>query len=108
MRATVLILAVMMFGPVGPAGAQEFPYRQPSYYRTVFMEAAAKACMRDAALRPSNIDVELCDCKAGMIATFMTAKDLEEIAQGGVHVTPRYEELAQMAHANCLKAFTGK
>ena len=36
---------------------------------------------------------QLCTCTAETIATNMTAKDIQEINQGGAHVTPHYREL---------------
>jgi hypothetical protein len=59
-----------------------------------FIETATKACIRDALLRLNADDSKetvsrFCDCKVAVVATFLTSKDLEEIAEGGVHVTRR-------------------
>jgi len=97
-------------GGVVRAETPEFPYRTAGPYRTAFVEAATKACIRDNenAGVPKDAVFRFCDCKAAVVATFMTAKDVQEMAQGGMHVTPRYRELAQTAETSCEKAFTGQ
>jgi hypothetical protein len=97
---------------VGVARAEtpEFPYRTPGPYRTAFVETATKKCIRDGQNDgvPEDVLLRLCDCKSTVVATFITAKDLQEMAQGGMHVTPRYRELAETAQTACEKAFTGQ
>jgi hypothetical protein len=41
-------------------------------------------------------------------AAFLTQKDLDEMMAGGLHVTPRYWELADKAERQCYKVVTGK
>ena len=101
--------------PPVQAETPEFPYRTTGPYRTAFVEAATKTCIRDGQNDgvpkdgvPKDVLLRLCDCQAGVVATFMTAKDRQEIAQGGIHVTPRYRELAETAQTACEKAFTGQ
>jgi hypothetical protein len=99
-------ITVLVLGMIGAAHAEEYPNRQPSYYRTVFIESATRACLRDEG-RSDKLIMIYCECKATQLATFMTQADLDEIMQGGVHVTPRYWELARNAEAVCLKVVTG-
>jgi hypothetical protein len=114
MKKTVLTSALALAVAVVSAEAQQFPYRQPGPYRTAFVETATKACIRANLEYPANADVpkdailKFCDCKATVMATFATAKDVEEAAQGGMHPTPRTAALEQTAETACLKAFTGQ
>jgi hypothetical protein len=95
------------------AQAQQFPYREPGSYRTAFVESVTKACIRANLELPSNAGVPketlswFCDCKAALLATFITAQDVKEAAQGGMHATARTNELDQKAETNCLNALTG-
>ncbi len=101
---------------VGVARAEtpEFPYRKAGPYRTAFVEAATKKCIPDSRNNHQNdglsddLIFQLCTCTAETIATNMTAKDIQEINQGGAHVTPRYRELLDQAQTACEKVFTGK
>ncbi len=113
MRTTILISTLALGVGSAAAKAEQYPYREPSPYRAAFLESATKACIRDGLPHVktdgSKVTVSrFCDCKAAVVATFLTSKDIEEIAQGGAHVTPRYEALAQTAETSCLKAFTGQ
>jgi hypothetical protein len=96
MRTTVLISTLALGVGSAAAAAQQFPYREPGPYRTAFIETATKACIREALLLRLNADdsketvSRFCDCKVAVVATFLTSKDLEEIAEGGVHVTRLY------------------
>jgi hypothetical protein len=92
---------------VGIAHAEEYPYRNPSYYRTVFIDSAVRKCLRDEG-GTSEIMNAYCDCKATSLAAFITQRDLDEIMAGGLHVTPRYLELADKAERQCYKVVTGK
>ena len=82
-------------------------YREPGPYRTAFVEAATKKCIRDGenAGVPKDKALSFCDCRAAVVATFITAEDLQEIAH---HVTERYRKLAETADAACDKALTGQ
>src|SRR5947209_6473531 len=89
------------------ANAEEYPYRYPSYYRTVFMEAATRACVRDEEGNPTKMVLVFCECKVAGVAAFLTSKDLDEVRRGGIHVTPRYRALADQFEAECLKIVNG-
>jgi hypothetical protein len=112
-RTTVLISALALTVGVVSAQAQQFPYREPGPYRTAFVESVTKACVRANLEHPSNDGVPketllwFCDCKAALLATFITAQDVKEAAQGGMHATARTDELDQKAETNCLSALTG-
>jgi hypothetical protein len=101
-------------GGVVRAETPEFPYRTAGPYRTAFVDSASRACIRDSRNNHQNDSLsddrifQLCTCTAETIATNMTAKDLQEIAQGGLHVTPRYRELEDQAQTACEKVFTGQ
>jgi hypothetical protein len=110
MKTTVLTSTLALAVGVVTAGAEQFPYREPGPLRTVFVEAATKACIRDNEdpSIPKKAVSLFCECKVAVVATNMTAKDMQEIARGGIHVTPRYYELAQTAETACEKAITGQ
>ncbi|MGC0389353.1 hypothetical protein [Bradyrhizobium sp. USDA 241] len=91
----------------GDALAEEYPYREPSYYRTVFIDSAVRKCLRDEGSTSEVMHV-YCECKATGVATFITQRDLDEMMAGGLHVTPRYLELADKAERQCYKIMTGK
>ena len=92
---------------VGTAHAEEYPYRNPSYYRTVFIDSAVRKCLRDEG-GTSEITHVYCECKATGVATLITQRDLDEMMAGGLHVTPRYLEMANWAERQCYKVVTGK
>jgi len=89
------------------AHAEEYPYRNPSYYRTVFMESAVKKCLRDEGSTSEIIHL-YCECKATEVAAFLTQKDLDEMMAGGIHVTQSYWNLSDKAERQCYKGITGK
>jgi hypothetical protein len=103
-----LLLAVLGTSALNVAKAEEYPYRYPSYYRTVFIEAATKACVRDEGDNPTKTVLTFCECKVAGVAAFLTAKDLAEMLEGGVHVTPRYQALADQFESECQKVVTGR
>jgi hypothetical protein len=92
---------------VGTALAEEYPYRNLSYYRTVFIDSAVRKCLRDEG-STSEIMHVYCECRATGVAAFITQGDLNEMMAGGLHVTPRYLELANWAERQCYKVVTGK
>jgi uncharacterized protein len=112
-RTTVLISALALTVGVVSAQAQQFPYREPGPYRTAFVESVTKACTRANLEHPSNAGVPketllwFCDCKAITLATFITAQDVKDAAEGGMHATARTDALEQKAEAGCLNVLTG-
>jgi|SRR5258708_23716305 hypothetical protein len=104
---TFLLSAVVLGAVVSVAEAEEYPLRYPSYYRTVFMESANKACVRDEGDTGTKTALVFCECKVVGVAAFLTAKDLEEASQGGIHVTPRYQAIADKFDAMCRKLVRG-
>lgn len=111
---TVLISTLTLAMGDVPAQAQQFPYRDAGPYRTAFVESVTKACIRanldyaENAGVPKETVSSFCNCKAALLATFITAQDVKELAQGGMHATPRTDELDQKAATTCLKVLTGR
>lgn len=110
-RAATTVLIALAPGMIVSTQARQFPYREASPYRTAFVESATKACVRSNLQEPDNVSVpkaaieRFCDCKVAVIATFVTAKDLEEASRGGMQATPRTRALEQQAEEACVKAF---
>jgi hypothetical protein len=101
--------------------AQQFPYREPGPYRTAFVESVSRACVRANLEYQANVGIPkeanvgipkekvfwFCDCKAITLATFITAQDVKDADEGGMHATARTDALEQKAEAGCLNVLTG-
>jgi len=113
MKRIVATVGILAIGVV-VAQAQQYPYRERSPYRTAFVDAVSRTCMRVNVDIPANAGVpketltQVCECKAMMIANFVTDSDLEEAAKGGMHRTARMDELEQKAYVSCTNIITGK
>src|SRR3984957_3497095 len=96
------------------ADAQQFPYREPGPYRTAFVESSTKTCIRGNvdSLQNAAVSIDVitrfCECRATVMATLLTTQVVEEAAQGGMHMTPRFRVLEETAEASCLKMLTGR
>jgi hypothetical protein len=75
-----------------------------------FVESVTKACIRANFEHPSNAGIPketqlwFCDCKAALLATFITAQDVKPAAQGGMHATKRTDELDQKAQVSARRS----
>jgi hypothetical protein len=104
-RTFLLSAVILGNGMLSVGAAEEYPYRHPSYYRTAFMEAANKKCIRDGTDDFGSKTTLFCECKVALMAAFMTADILKELVQAGFDVTPRYQALADL---HCRKLVTGQ
>ena len=104
---TFLLSAVALGCVLSVAEAEEYPLREPSSHRTVFVESAQKACVRDAG-NTGKKTTWFCECKVAGVAALLTAKDLEEMLQCGMHVTPRYQAIADQFDTDCEKLVRGR